>query len=72
VSDPNEIIRTAEAARLLDVSPRTLQEWAREGKVPFVSLPSGRLRFRRSDVEALRTPVTTPAQPVPATEEAAS
>jgi|GEM_PF-4401525 len=56
VSDesPREWLTTAEAVALLpDVTVRTLQRWADNGKVPSVALPSGRRRFRRADIEAL-------------------
>lgn len=33
-----------------------LRRWAREGLIPVVRYPSGRVHFRRSDVEALLTP----------------
>ncbi|NCT90218.1 helix-turn-helix domain-containing protein [Cellulomonas sp. APG4] len=45
---------SAEAVALLPgVTIRTLQRWADSGKVPSATLPSGRRRFRRADIEAL-------------------
>ena len=38
-----------------------LWRWAREGRIPVVRYPSGRMRFRRSDIEALLTPRVAPA-----------
>lgn len=47
-----------EAAALLPgVTYQTLLRWAKAGDVPCVRYPSGRFYFRRSDIEALVTPV---------------
>ncbi|HEX4432835.1 MAG TPA: helix-turn-helix domain-containing protein [Frankiaceae bacterium] len=40
-------------ARTLNVTPDTVRRWARTGKLPVVTLPSGQKRFRREDVEKL-------------------
>lgn len=53
----NEIIGTVVAAEILGVSPDTVRRWARTGKVRYVELPSGRMRFRREDIEVLLEPV---------------
>jgi excisionase family DNA binding protein len=47
-----EILTYQEAARLLKISPRTLERWTREGLVPYIRLPqrgawSG-IRFSRN------------------------
>ena len=52
------------AALLPGVSYQSILRWARYGKIPFVELPSGRKFFRRSDIEALLTPVGLVAPPV--------
>lgn len=44
----------AEVAEELRVADETIHRWCREGKLPFVSLPSGLKRFRRDDVEAIK------------------
>ncbi|WP_202627596.1 helix-turn-helix domain-containing protein [Cellulomonas sp. APG4] len=50
----NDWLTSAEAVALLPgVTIRTLQRWADSGKVPSATLPSGRRRFRRADIEAL-------------------
>lgn len=47
-----------EAAALLPgVTYQTLLRWAKAGEIPCVRYPSGRFYFRRSDIEALVTPV---------------
>jgi excisionase family DNA binding protein len=50
-------LATGAAAELLGVSDETLRRWAEQGKVRYVRLPSGRLRFRRADLEAILVPV---------------
>ena len=50
-------LATGAAAAVLGVSDETLRRWVERGKVRYVRLPSGRLRFRRSDLEALLVPV---------------
>jgi predicted site-specific integrase-resolvase len=49
-----ELLAAKDAAELLpgSASYQSLLRWARQGKVPFVRLPSGRLFFRRSDIDA--------------------
>lgn len=39
-------------------SQNALWRWAREGLMECVKLPSGRVRFRRADIEALLVPTT--------------
>lgn len=46
----------AELLHLPSVTARTLRAWAKQGKLPVLTLPSGRMLFRREDVEALATP----------------
>lgn len=55
----SELLAAKDAAALIPggSSYQSLLRWAREGKVPFVRLPSGRVFFRRSDIEALLEPV---------------
>ncbi len=61
--DGEELLSTKEAAELLpQTSAATLARWAREGKVPVVRLPSGRMFFRREDIEALLVPTTESAE----------
>lgn len=50
----NEIyIRTAEAARILRVSPKTVSRWAKEGKIPHVMTLGGHRRFPSTAIEEL-------------------
>lgn len=54
-TDP--LLSTGEAAKILDVSDETLRRWTKEGLVRHVRMPSGRMRYRRSDVLAVLEPV---------------
>ncbi len=53
-TEDEELLTYREAAVLLKVSPRTLERWTREGRVPYIRLPqrgawSG-VRFSRSQL----------------------
>lgn len=43
------LLNTVEAATLLQIHPKTLERWAREGRVPAHDL--GRWRFRASELD---------------------
>lgn len=51
---PEELIDTAEAARILNMSEVTLRTWRSRkiGGPLFYRLSGGRVRYRRSDLEA--------------------
>ena len=53
----DEDLSTATAARILSVHPDTLTRWAENGKVPHWITPGGQRRYRRADIDAIRTPV---------------
>lgn len=38
------------------ISDETVNRWAREGKLPCITLPSGQRRYRRSDIDAILVP----------------
>ncbi|HEX3542717.1 MAG TPA: helix-turn-helix domain-containing protein [Acidimicrobiales bacterium] len=42
-----------EAARRLGVPPRTIQQWARDGKIPCIRTFGGHRRFAAKDLDAL-------------------
>jgi predicted site-specific integrase-resolvase len=51
-----EVLRKAEASKFLGISPRGLDTWMKRGIVPFSKLPSGAVRFRKSQlIEMLAT-----------------
>jgi len=45
-----EVLTKIEAAEFLGISPRTCDEWMKKGIVPFCKLPTGSVRFRRSQL----------------------
>ena len=47
-----EILNEPEAAEFLKVKPRTVDDWMRKKRIPFAKLPSGAVRFRRSQLLA--------------------
>lgn len=54
---PNARIDARQAAEILGVSPYTVRRWARNGALRYFVYPSGRMYFRRADIEVLLTPV---------------
>jgi excisionase family DNA binding protein len=55
---PDRLLTTAEIAETLHVSAKTVQKWAREGRItPTAVTPGGQYRFRLDDVlEQLKQP----------------
>ena len=49
-SNENAILTKEGAAEFLKVKPRTIDEWMRKRRIPFCKLPSGTVRFRRSQL----------------------
>jgi excisionase family DNA binding protein len=46
-----ELLTTAETARLFRVARSTVISWARCGRLPYMTTPSGHLRFYRKSVQ---------------------
>jgi predicted site-specific integrase-resolvase len=46
----DEILDKPGASKLLKISTRTLDDWMRRKVVPYAKLPSGTVRFRRSQL----------------------
>lgn len=55
--EANDRLSVPEAAALLGIAEQTLRNWVDAGRVRHIRLPSGQLRFLRSDIEAILTPV---------------
>ena len=51
--EEEELLRPGEAARILGVSYKTLWRWYREGIISAKQLPSGHLRYYRSEIEKI-------------------
>jgi excisionase family DNA binding protein len=54
VTEADELLATAAAARVLGVHPQTLRTWEAAGAIKAVRTPGGRRRFRLGDLMALR------------------
>lgn len=46
------LLRSWEVAQVFNVHTTTVREWARRGGLPFLQLPSGERRFRKSEAIA--------------------
>ena len=53
--DEAELLTPGAVAAALYVDPKTVTRWARAGKIDSIRTPGGHRRYRRSDVEALRS-----------------
>ena len=47
------LITGPRVAEMLAVSPETVRQWVKEGKLKPIVLPSGSKRFRLEDIEAI-------------------
>lgn len=52
-SDLDDLITSAEAARIINVSKITIHRAVKAGRLTPLRTPGGHFRFRRADVEAL-------------------
>jgi excisionase family DNA binding protein len=51
-SEPKHLT-ASQAAALLQVSPKTVSRWAKEGKLPYVRTLGGHRRYPDSEIRAL-------------------
>jgi excisionase family DNA binding protein len=56
----SKLLRPGEVALLLQVSRRTVSDWARAGRLAFIVTPGGHRRFRARDVRRLVDAMTEP------------
>jgi excisionase family DNA binding protein len=61
-SPPEDTISPGEAARLLAVSPRTLRDWSKKGRISFTLTLGGHRRYHKTDVLLLRTALCPESQ----------
>ena len=47
-----EFLTPGQVARILHVSPQTVNRWANEGRLPCTLTLGGHRRFRRADIDA--------------------
>ena len=52
-TESERYLRTAEAAKILRVSGKTVSRWAKDGKIPHVITLGGHRRFPENAVRAL-------------------
>lgn len=55
-----DYLRTAEVARLLHVSPKTISRWAKEEKLPFVKTLGGHRRFPADAIREIASRLSDP------------
>jgi excisionase family DNA binding protein len=60
-----EYLRPGEAAKLLHVSPKTIDRWAADGRIPCIVTLGGHRRFRVDDVLAVAERMARRVEPVP-------
>lgn len=53
--DPDELLTPAEVAAIFRVDPRTVNRWAKAGRLPSVRTLGGHRRYKAGDVRALLT-----------------
>jgi len=51
--DYEELLRPKEVAKIFNISVKTLWEWQKKGIIKAIRLPSGKLRYPRSEVERI-------------------
>lgn len=56
-----DLLTAGQAAEVWGVSVHTVHRWAKAGKITALVLPSGRRRYRRSEVEAFAEPTEATA-----------
>jgi excisionase family DNA binding protein len=57
---PHTHLTTAEVAEILQVSPKTVTRWAREGKLPFTRTLGGHRRYPRGAIRQLAADLGLP------------
>jgi excisionase family DNA binding protein len=55
----DEYLSRGEAAQRLGVPPRTIQQWARSGRIPCIRTFGGHRRFAAKDIDAVAELVKT-------------
>lgn len=58
-----DLLSTSDAARMFAVTPSTIRRWAHSGRLSHMLTPSGRMRFRRADLEKACMTVTSDDSP---------
>ena len=53
-------LRAAEVADILQVSPKTVSRWAKEGKLPFLKTLGGHRRYPEAEIRQLASQLQVP------------
>jgi excisionase family DNA binding protein len=53
-------LRAAEVADILQVSPKTVSRWAKEGKLPFLKTLGGHRRYPAAEIYQLASQLQVP------------
>jgi excisionase family DNA binding protein len=48
-----KFLRTSDVARMLQVSPKTVSRWAKEGRIPYLATLGGHRRFPTGEMDRL-------------------
>lgn len=56
MTQTHPLVTAGAVAAQFGTSTETIRRWARDGKLPFVPMPSGRIKFRQADIDALLPP----------------
>jgi excisionase family DNA binding protein len=56
---PPEYLTPGEVARMLHVSPKTVNRWAHEGRIACIVTLGGHRRFQRTEVERIAAQMTS-------------
>jgi excisionase family DNA binding protein len=67
MAQTEELLTAPQVAPMLSVSPETVLAWAKSGRLPSITLPSGNRRFRRADIDAILNPPAPADEPAEAT-----
>lgn len=60
----DKLYTTQEVADIFGVSPETIREWIRSGKLPAIRLKTRQMRVKRSDIAAFAAHKYTPGEDV--------
>jgi putative resolvase len=51
--DYEELLRPRDVAKIFNITTKTLWEWQKKGIIKAVKLPTGKLRYPKSEVDRL-------------------
>lgn len=57
-------LRTSEVAMMLQVSPKTISRWAKEGRLPYMATLGGHRRFPEAEIARLTEDLNRSAEEI--------